>query len=120
MPLPSNQLTTTCDIYRPFGAASPTTTGIACRLVPDLARGQSGLLTWTHYLDLDDSVDVRDGCTRLLGGDAVSFFDGDEVRVPNASGSRYVVVWVEVLNRGTPRQFKRVYLLRDTAAWPGP
>ena len=27
---------------------------------------------------------------------------------------------VEVLNRGTPRQFKRAYLLRDTAAWPGP
>src|SRR5437762_3561390 len=101
MPLPPNQLTTTCHIYRPFGAGSPTATGVACRLVPDLARGRAmpGPLAWTHYLDLDDSVDIRDGCTRT-GGDGVNFFDGDEVRVPNASGSRYVVVWVEVLNLG--------------------
>jgi len=122
MPIPTNQLTTTCDIYRPFGAGAPTTTGVACRLVPDLARGRAAIggLCWTHYIDLDDSVDVRDGCARPAGGDSVNFFDGDEVRIPNASGSRYVVVWVEVLNRGTPRQFKRAYLLRDTAAWPGP
>ena len=122
MPLPINQLSTTCDIYRPFGAIGATLAGVVCRLVPDLARGQAGTgsLSWTHYLDLEDSVDVRDGCTRTAGRDAVNFADGDEVRIPNASGSRYVVVWVEVVNRGTPRQFKRAYLLRDTAAWPGP
>src|SRR5262249_27584278 len=122
MPLPPNQLPTTCDIYRPFGAAAPTATGVACRLMPDLARGRAGAgsLAWTHYLDFDDSVDVRDGGTRLGGADSINYNDGDEVRVPNASGSRYVVVWVEVVNRGTPRQFKRAYLLRDTASWPGP
>ncbi len=121
MPLPPNQLPTTCDIYRPFGAASPTATGVACRLVPDVARGRAapGPLTWTHYLDLDDAADVRDGCTRLGGSDSLNFGDGDEVRIPNASGSRYVVVWVEVMNRGTPRQFKRAYLMRHAAAWPG-
>ena len=51
---------------------------------------------------------------------SVVYQDGDEVRVPNGSGSRYVVVWVELHNRGTPQQFKRAYLLRDTAVWPGP
>lgn len=123
MSIPINQLTTTCDIYRPFGAGSPTTTGVPCRLVPDLARGRAGfagMVAWTHYIDLEDDVDVRDACSRLGGADSIQFADGDEVRIPNASGSRYVVVWVEVINRGTARQFKRAYLLRDTAAWPGP
>jgi hypothetical protein len=123
MSIPLNQLTTTCDIYRPFGAGAPTTTGVACRLVPDIARGRvtaAGMISWTHYLDLDEGVDIRDACSRLGGADAVNYFDGDEVRIPNASGSRYVVVWVEVINRGTARQYKRAYLVRDTAAWPGP
>src|SRR5262245_38591044 len=123
MSIPLNQLTTTCDIYRPFGAGSPTTTGVACRLVPDLSRGRAGvagMIAWTHYIDLDETVDIRDACTRVGGADGVNYFDGDEVRIPNASGSRYVVVWVEVINRGTARQFKRAYLVRDTAAWPGP
>lgn len=125
MPIPTSQLTTTCDIYRPFGAGAPTTTGVACRLVPDLERGRgsgtaSALVFWSHYIDVDDAVDLRDGCTRIGGVDAVNYADGDEVRIPNAAGSRYVVVWVEMVNRGSSRQFKRAYLLRDTAAWPGP
>ena len=123
MPLPTFVTTTTCDLYRPFGAASPLTTGIACRLVPDLAvgRGMNGaLLSWTHYLDMDATVDVRDGCTRLAGADSLQFADGDELRIPNGSGSRYVAVWVEWHNRDTPQQFKRVYLLRAVAVWPGP
>jgi hypothetical protein len=123
MPLPTNQLTTTCDIYRPIAIGSAVATGVACRLVPDLARGRpssGGGLCWSHYIDLDDSVDIRDGSSRVLGSDTVNYFDGDEVRIPNGAGTRYVVVWVELLNRGTPRQFKRAYLLRDTAVWPGP
>jgi hypothetical protein len=92
--------------------------------VPDIVTGRGTsagtLIVWSHYIDLNDTVDIRDGCTRLGGADAVQYADGDEVRIPNASGSRYVVVWVEVINRGTPAQFKRAYLVRDTAAWPGP
>ncbi|MFL5342629.1 MAG: hypothetical protein ACJ8F7_21050 [Gemmataceae bacterium] len=125
MSLPAALLTTTCDIYRPFGAGSPTTTGVACRLVPDMPRGRgtsnsTALIFWSHYIDLNDTVDIRDGCQRLGGSDTIQYGDGDEVRIPNGSGSRYVVVWVELLNRGTAQQFKRVYLLRDTAVWPGP
>ena len=35
----ADALSTTCAVYRPFGAGSPTTTGVGCRLVPDAARG---------------------------------------------------------------------------------
>lgn len=121
MAIPTTLQTTTCDIYRPFGAGAPTTTGVVCRLVPDLPRGQrSSGLSWTHYIDVADTVDIRDGCTRLGGAYAVTYADGDEIRIPDGAGSRYCVVWVELINRGTPRQFKRVYLVRDTAVWPGP
>jgi hypothetical protein len=118
MSIPASHLTTTCDIYRPFGAGSPTTSGVACRLVhvtQDDAPAP-GLV----YIDLDDTVDIRDGVTRTPGTGGLLYGDGDEVRIPNASGSRYVVTWVVMINRGTSRQFKRAYLLRDTAVWPGP
>jgi len=125
MSLPSNILITTCDIYRPFGAGSPTTSGLACRLVADVARGRgfqsaANYLVWTHYLDLDSSADIRDGCSRSAGSDSIAYADGDEVRVPSGGSTRYVVVWVEMVNRGSGQQFKRAYLLRHSAAWPGP
>jgi hypothetical protein len=123
MSIPSSILTTTCDIYRPFDAGAPTTTGVACRLVPDASRGQrlaGTSLAWTHYVDVQDTTDIRDGCTRIPGVNIPQYADGDELRIPDAAGSRYCVVWVEVVNRGTPREFKRVYLVRDTAVWPGP
>lgn len=120
MALAPTLLASTCDIYRPATAGSPTTTGVACRLVPSLGRAPLGPLIWTDLLDVDESVDVRDGCTRAAGTDAITYADGDGIRIPNASGTRYVVVWVETINRGTTRAFKRAYLIRDTAVWPGP
>lgn len=124
MSIPSQLLTTTCDVYRPFGAGAPTTAGVPCRMVADLAGGtlRAGAgLFWTHFIDVQNAVDVRDGCTRTVGIDAVNFFDGDEVRVPGGAGTtRYVVVWVETINRGTSMPFQRVYLLRDTPVWPNP
>ncbi|MCE9531642.1 MAG: hypothetical protein K8T89_11050 [Planctomycetes bacterium] len=119
MSIPANLLTTTCEIRRPFGAGSPTTSGIACKLATDMPRGRgsglAGLLTWTHYIDLDDTVDIRDGCSRFLGANVVTYADGDEVRIPSGGTTRFVVVWVETRNLGTSQSFKRVYLLRDTA-----
>jgi hypothetical protein len=117
MSIPPTLLPTTCDIYRPFGDAAPRYSNVACRLVPDLDRGRSpdGVsLAWTHFLILDAGTDVLDGCTRAAGAQAQTYADGDEVRVPaGAAGPRYVVVWVEKVNEGTPREFKRAYLMRD-------
>ena len=123
MSIPAQLLTTNCDVYRPFGAASPTAAGIACRLTPGLTDG--GLVTtapaWTHTLDVQPGVDVRDGCTRIAGSAAIDFADGDEVRVPGGAGTtRYVIVWVETVGRGTSMQYQRAYLLRHEAAWPDP
>ena len=91
--------------------------------VPDAARGQppaAGGLAWTHYADFSDEADVRDGATRTAGANAVTYADGDELRIPDASGSRFVVVWVETVNRGDGSQYKRAYLMRHAAVWPGP
>jgi hypothetical protein len=126
MSLPPQLLTTTCDVYRPFGAGAATFTGVPCRLVSCLERGRGATtgpnyLTWTDYIDVDDTVDVRDGCSRSVGSDHPNYADGDEVRIPTGgSTSNYVVVWVTLFNRGSSMAFKRAYLLRHTAVWPGP
>src|SRR5437867_4154710 len=124
MSLPSNLLPTTCDLYRPYTAASPTTSNIPCQLVCDLAGGRprgSGNLLWTHYMLVNSDVDIRDGCTRAAGADALTYADGDGLRIPSGAGNtRYVVVWVECVQRGGSNEHKRAYLIRDTATWPGP
>jgi len=85
MAMPDWVLTTTCDIYRPFGAAAPLTVGIPCRETGDWPRGQSSVgIRWTHRMDIDPSVDIRDGATR--SANALVWADGDEVRIP--SGGR--------------------------------
>jgi hypothetical protein len=123
VPVPPQLLPTTFDVYRPFGAASPLGTGHAGRLASAFREGRppvSGQQHFTHVLDCQPEVDVRDGCSRSVGADAILYGDGDEVRIPDAAGSRYVVVWVDVVNRGTARAFKRVWLMRHEAVWPGP
>lgn len=112
-----NFFTTTCDVYRPFGAGAPTITGIPCRLVPNMNQNNrgGGGLTWTHYVDLPFDGDVRDGCTRAAVSPDVFYADGDEVRIGTV---RYVVVWVELHNRGGTTPFRRAYLTRDTVTWP--
>ena len=125
MSLPASMLTTTCDVYRPFGDGSPTTTGILCRLTPSLnaltGKLVAGQLGWTHALDVQPGVDIRDGVTRLAGSVTITFADGDEVRVPGGTGTtRYVVVWVETVGRGTAMQHQRAYLLRHEANFPDP
>ncbi len=112
-------LPTTCDIYRPFGAATPLATGVPCLLVPS-HRLDAGSPNWTHALTLQPGVDIGDGSTRTADSDAIVYADGDEVRVPSGGSTRYVVVWVETVARGTPRQFLRAYLLRHTATTPDP
>jgi hypothetical protein len=121
MSLPTGLLTTTCAVYRPFGAGSPTLTAVPCRLSPaPMGGAKPDGLTWSHTLDLQPGVDIRDASTRSAGAAAIVYAEGDEVRVPTGGSTRYVVVWVEVVARGTPLQFLRAYLLRHEASWPDP
>jgi hypothetical protein len=119
MSIPGDLLPTTCDIFRPFGAGAATYTEVRCRLVADFARSRAAngaIPEWTHYLVVNPEVDIQDGCTRLGGAYTLTYADGDEVRVPTgAAAPRFVVVWVETVDAGTPREFKRAYLVRHAA-----
>ncbi|MBO0699161.1 MAG: hypothetical protein J2P46_12265 [Zavarzinella sp.] len=119
MTYPVDLLTTTCDIYRPFGAGSPTYSNVPCRLVADFPRSRAAagaVPGWTHYLVVDAGVDVKDGCTRTAGSSSLTYADGDKVCVPGGGATpSFVVVWVEMVDAGTPREFKRAYLLRHAA-----
>ena len=106
MTISTDLVPSTCDVYRPFGAGSPTYTNVPCRLVGDFARSRVAAASpdWTHYLVLDLAADIRDGCTRTAGSAAITYADGDEVRLSDGSGTpRFVVVWVETVDPGTPR-----------------
>jgi hypothetical protein len=110
-------LTTTFDSFRPFGASTPHLSNQACRLANDMPCGRgsglSGILMWTHVMDVQPGTDVLDGCGREAGGDFVLYADGDGIRSPHLSGSIYAVVWTAIINQGTADEFLRVYLLRD-------
>ena len=119
MSIPTALLQTTCNVYRPFGAGAPTHTNVPCRLVPDLARGRTPngtSLSWTHYLVLDVTADVLDAVTRPAGSQLLTYSDGDEIRVPSgATTPSFAVVWVETVDAGSPREYKRAYLMRHAA-----
>jgi len=112
-----------CNIYRPFGAATPTHSGVPCRVVPRLGSGRGSssgpiYLVWTHWIDFEDGVDVRDGCTRSLGSDYITYADGDKI-VATLDGKvhSFVVVWVERRWTNIPKEGIRAYVLRDTVSW---
>jgi len=120
MAIPAALLPTTCDIYRPFGDSTPLATAVPCRLVADMPGGRNnglaGTLLFTHYIELDPSAGILDGCTRLLTANAPSYADGDEVRIPSGSSKSFVVVWVEERQVGTAQASKRAYLLRHAVS----
>jgi hypothetical protein len=121
MPLPAALLTTTCDIYRgnpPSGG--PATTNVPCQLVADYARGaqvlNNALRSWTHYLVLDSSVDVRDSFAGV--NQPWNYPASDTVKIPSGGTTAYAVVLVEVCGKGTAIEHKRVYLDRQAPNWP--
>lgn len=119
MSIPSELLTTSLDSFRPFGSASPVLVGTPCRLIPDVSCGRgsglSGVLAWSHYADMQPETDILDGLTRSLGANNLLYADGDEVVIPSGTPTaRYVVVMVSIVNQGSPDEFKRVFLLRDS------
>ena len=76
-------------------------------------------MNWTHFVDFDFDVDVRDGVSRSVTSNALTYSDGDMIRIPDANGTVYVVVFVTPMGLGTERQYKRAYLMRHDANWGG-
>jgi hypothetical protein len=115
----------TFNILRPFGGAT-FASGVLGTLYADLQPGRGGYsggnyFPWTDYLECSDSTDIRDGCTRPAGIDAVSFSNGDEVLITTPpTATAYVVVQVQRLVDLNGVTYKRAYLTRDQAGWPGP
>lgn len=119
-PLPLDSL---CDIFRPLGAAAPTYIDVQCRLVPSLRVGRGSIsgptyLMWTHWLDLEPTSDIRDGCVRAAATNYISYHDGDGIRmVIGGETWTFVVVWVERRYPDTDQEYLRAYMVRDVVLW---
>ena len=113
---------TTFTSYRPFGSGTVVISGGECKLVEQLDIGrkpETTGLSWSHYIDCAISHDIRDGCTRTAPNNYLSYNDGDEVRIPDENGTRYVVVFVTPMVFGIKVPYKRAYLMRHDAVWDG-
>jgi hypothetical protein len=118
LPIPPN---TTCDIYRNgrLPPAAPDVAAVPCYLTCDWRGGQEAgdrvdnQLTWTHVMLVDSSVDVRDAYAG-----ASTFSKLDTIYVPDKTGTPFTVIFIELAQRGTPHEHKRVFLDRGVPTWP--
>jgi hypothetical protein len=117
-PAPSGlpQPNTTYDFYiDPNDApAMPDKQGIQCHLEAEfeMATQHSQLdptFRWTHRMYVQDSEDIRDNWPGT---------PANKVYIPDKTGTPFLVVFVEVLHRNTPQQYKRVFLKRQAPGWP--
>ncbi len=127
LPFASNN---TCDIYRHANAppANPDVAGVRIYFKEDYTKGSeanegaaSGGGTalqsqwkWTHIAFMPQGPDVRDGYT----GGNISQANADFIWVPNKNQSKYLVIFVERVNRGQATDYLRVYLQRVIVPWP--
>lgn len=107
---------TTCDIYH-AGNAPPATPDIEAAAIHLRARFHPGSessegdqdFRWTHIGYFDKTVDIRDAWPAAADSN---------IYVPNKDGTKLAIVFVELVNRGTPTEHKRVYLDRQAVTWP--
>jgi hypothetical protein len=128
LPLPAN---VSVDIYRtanpssPYPGGSPAVSGVNGYLVPAVENGRFGSaswLKWTHILYVPPGTDVRDAYNSQLDP-ARNNTNADTVILNDSAVSgrqtAYYVVFVEVVARGSPQQYLRVYLDRFMpSSWP--
>jgi hypothetical protein len=107
---------TTVDIYIDPNAppAAPDTAGVACHLAPDWRLGSQNAQgdlnwRWTHVMYCNLGVDIRDGWPTAIA---------NRVYMPDLTGTRFDVVFVEVVNRGQANGYLRIFLKRNTPSWP--
>ena len=107
---------TTCDIYYSPNAppAAPDVAGVACHLTAGFVEGSeasvgSQTFRWTHLLYVTATVDIRDTWPNV---------PANQVYIPDKNNTAFDVVFVELVNRGTPAAYKRVFLNRQAPTWP--
>jgi hypothetical protein len=118
LPISTN---TTCDVYRSgiIPPAAPAIAGVPCFLQADWRGGQTAgdrgvdSLTWTHFMLVDASVDLRDAYTGRS-----TFTQQDTVFIPDQNGTQFNVIFIEHVQRGTGTAHKRVFLDRQAPTWP--
>lgn len=121
LPVPSN---ITCDVYRTGTAppAAPAVAGLAGHLRADYRGGAENsegqnYVKWTHVLLVAADADVRDGYTAGPTGGSNSRSQ-DTLYVPDQNGTKFFVVFVERVGRGSAADHKRVFLERAQPTWP--
>ena len=107
---------TTCDIYFDPNAppAAPDVAAVPCCLLPQFQMGSEHeegdpTFRYSHLLYLASGTDIRDKYPNA---------PGNLVCVPDKTGTPFKVVFVELVNRGTPAAYIRVYLNRQAPTWP--
>jgi len=103
---------TTCDIY--YSPNAPDVAAVPCNLSAEFEEGSEASVgnqtfRWTHLLYVDAAVDVRDSYPSN---------PANKVYVPDKNNTGFSVVFVELVNRGTPAAYKRVFLNRQAPTWP--
>lgn len=108
---------TTADFYLNGNAppAAPDVAFIKCNVTARFAQGQEASegdtdFRWTHLLTCNPDEDIRDVYPASANRHAVY--------VPDENGTAFDVVFVELVNRGLPTAYKRVYLDRRAPTWP--
>ena len=81
----------------------------------------------THVLECPADIDVRNDWSNAAGGVSyasppLASITGDQVRVPNSSGTSYAVNFVVLKKRDRPPydRYKRLFLIRGVAVWSAP
>jgi hypothetical protein len=126
MSLPSSN--TTCDVYRNGNAppAAPDVAAVKGFLTADFGGPHTAAMTtttsvrWTHVLLVPPGTDLRDGYGpgSVIGQETIDTTKNDWVYVPDKNGTKFAVIFVERLGRGTSQDCLRAYLQRQVPAWP--
>lgn len=112
--------TTTADVYRwpTVPPASPAVAGLVIQLRGNYQRfleaGEGDASEhFTHVALAAPTADVRDDDTgQGRAGNP------DALYIPDRSGTRFTVVFVERVGRGTLVDHLRIYLMRGSPTWP--
>jgi hypothetical protein len=118
------------DIWRGVNVSNPVPTGdpdvrdVPGLLYPEIDNGKgfyAGVLRYTHVVLVPKDTDVRDAynsnqnAVTVANADTVVVYDSED----KSKKTPFIVVFVELVNRGSVNAYLRVYLDRSQpSTWP--